>query len=133
MPYFNNRFLGVAASAAGVTLAVQALAFGRQLLIANYFGLGRDFDAYVMVYTIATMLVFGFGAIFDSIAVPHLVRTRDKGGPQVALELARSIFRLSVWLGAGMSLVFLVGVPLLTPIFATGFSQGGRGVLAELW
>lgn len=116
----------------GVTLLVQVLAFLRQLLIAAYFGIGRDFDAYVMVYTMATVMVFTFGAIFDSIAVPHLVRAREKDGPETALALARSIFRLSLWLGGGMSLVFLVAVPLLTPIFASGFSPEERSGLASL-
>jgi putative peptidoglycan lipid II flippase len=132
MGRFENRFLIFAASAAGVTLLVQVLAFLRQLLIAAFFGIGRDFDAYVMVYTMATIMVFTFAAVFDSIAVPHLVRTRENDGPEKALALARSIFRLSLWLGGGMSLVFLIAVPLLAPIFATGFSPDERSGLAKL-
>ena len=128
----KNRFLTVAASAMGVTVLVQVLAFLRQLLIAAYFGVGRDFDAYVMVYTLAMVLVFTFSGIFDSIAVPHLVRTRESDGPETALALARSIFRLSLWLGGAMSLVFLIAVPLLAPIFATGFSPEERSGLGKL-
>jgi len=129
---FKNSFLRVAASAVGVTLLVQVLAFLRQLLIAAYFGVGRDFDGYVMVYTLATVLVFTFAGIFDSIAVPHLVRTRENAGPKAALALARAIFRLSLLLGGAMSLVFLVAVPLLAPIFATGFSPEERAGLTRL-
>ena len=129
---FKNRFLIVAASAMGVSLLVQVLAFLRQLLIAAYFGVGRDFDAYVMVYTVATVVVFTFAGIFDSIAVPHLVRTRESDGPEAAFALARSIIRLSLLLGCGISLVFLIAVPLFAPIFATGFSPEERADLVNL-
>jgi putative peptidoglycan lipid II flippase len=129
---FKNRFLTVAASAVGVSLLVQGLAFLRQLLIAAYFGVGRDFDVYVMVYMVASIMVFTFAGIFDSVAVPNLVRKRESDGPEAALALARSIFRLSLLLGGAMSLVFLIAVPLLAPIFATGFSPEERAGLTKL-
>lgn len=128
----KKRFLTIAASAAGVTLLVQLLALMRQLLTAAYFGVGRDFDGYVMVFTMATVMVFTFAGIFDSIAVPHLVGARENDGLEAALALARSIFRLSLLLGGGISLVFLVAVPLLAPIFATGFSPDERAGLGKL-
>jgi putative peptidoglycan lipid II flippase len=115
-----------------VTLLVQVLAFLRQLLVAAYFGVGRGIDAYVMIYTVATVLVFTFAGIFDSIAVPHLVRTRERDGAEAAFALARSIFRLSLLLGVGMSLVFLIAVPTFAPIFATGFSPEERLGLTQL-
>lgn len=129
---FKNRFVTIAVSAMGVSLLVQVLAFLRQLLIAAYFGIGRDFDAYVMVYTMATVLVFTFGGIFDSVAVPRLVRALERDGAKRAHALARSIFRLSLLLSGGISLTFLVAVPLLAPIFATGFSPDERANLTKL-
>jgi len=129
---FKNRFLTVAVSAAAVSVLVQVLAFLRQLLIAAYFGVARDFDSYVMLYSIAGIVVFAFGSIFDSIAVPHLVRARESKGEEVARELARSIFHLSLWLSGAISLVFLIAVPLLVPVFATGFSQEERSDLVRL-
>ena len=128
----KNRFLTAAASAVGVSLIVQLLAFLRQLLIAAYFGVGRDYDGYVMVYTVANVIVFTFASIFDSIAVPHLVRAREQYGAKTAQLLAASIFRFSLLLGAGMSVVLLIAVPLFAPIFATGFSPQERGDLAKL-
>jgi putative peptidoglycan lipid II flippase len=129
---FKNRFLIAAASAAGVSVLVQVLAFLRQLLIAAYFGVGRNFDIYVTLYSIATIIVFAFGSIFDSIAVSHLVRARDNNGQEAARELARSIFRLSLCLSGAISVIFLIAVPLLAPIFATGFSLEERNDLVRL-
>ena len=128
----KHRLLAVFVSATGVSLVVQALAFFRQLLIAAYFGIGRDFDSYVVVYAVATFAVFTFGAIFDSIAVPHLVRVRDKDGTDAARALAAAIFRISVGLGGIASAIFLVAVPVLTPVIATGFSVPEKKGLAEL-
>lgn len=128
----KNQFLTVAASAVGVSLLVQVLAFWRQILIASYFGVGRDFDSYVTIYALATLLIFIFGNIFDLVAVPHLVRTRENEGHDAALALSRSIFYLSLVLSAGMSVVFLIAVPLVAPIFATGFSLEERSSLAKL-
>lgn len=129
---FKNRFLTGAAIAAAVTVLVQVLAFLRQLLIAAYFGIGRDFDAYVLVFTVATMIVFAFSGIIDSIAVPHLVRTQQNDGPDAAQAFARSIFRLSIWLSGGLSLLFLIATPLLGPILAAGFSSQERAGLGRL-
>ena len=48
-----------------------------------------------MLYSIATIFVFGFGAIFDSIAVPHLVRARENkgenGGRACTLDLSSQL------------------------------------------
>ncbi len=83
----QSRFLTLAASAASVTLIVQGLAFGRQLLVAVYYGVGRGIDSYVLLYTIATIAVFTLAGIFDSIAVPHLVRARERDGDAAAVAL----------------------------------------------
>jgi putative peptidoglycan lipid II flippase len=128
----KHRLLSVFVSATGVSFVVQVVAFLRQLLIAAYFGLGRDFDSYVMVYAVATFTVFTFGMIFDSVAVPHLVRVREKYGLEAARALAASVFRISVALGGVASMLFLIAVPLLASIIATGFSVAERGGLAEL-
>src|SRR5262245_26936822 len=129
---FKRRLLNAFVSAMGVSLVVQALAFLRQLLIAAYFGIGRDIDSYVVVYAVATFAVFTFGAIFDSIAVPYLVRVRDKDGTDAARALATATFRISIGLGAIASVLFLIAVPILTPIIATGFSAPEKKGLADL-
>ena len=132
MRLLKNNFLSVAASAAGVSVLVQALAFLRQVLVAACFGVGRDYDSYVMVYSIATIVVFTFGGIFDSIAVPHLVRARENDGDRAARALAMSIFRFSLCMGLGVSLIFIIAVFVLAPVVATGFSAPERAGLESL-
>lgn len=128
----KNRFLTVMVSAGGVSLAVHALAFLRQVLIAAWFGISRGMDAYVMAYTLATMFVFTFANIFDSIAVPHLVRKYEQEGEEAARALAAAIARASLWLGMGANLLLLTGAYLLAPVIASGFSPEERTQLTRL-
>jgi putative peptidoglycan lipid II flippase len=130
--FFKHRLLGVFISATGVSLVVQVLAFFRQLLIAGAFGLGRDFDTYVVVNSVAMFAVFTFGSIFDSITVPHLVQVREKEGIAASQALARSVFRISIGLGGAASILFVIAVPLLTPLIATGFSPAQKRHLTDL-
>jgi putative peptidoglycan lipid II flippase len=120
---FRSRFLVVAASATGVSIAIQALSFLRQAMIAAFFGIGRDLEFYVMTYAVATYVAFTFGAIFDSVVVSRLVRARESEGTEVARQLATTIFRLSLCMAVAASLLLIVAVPLLAPIIATGFGR----------
>jgi putative peptidoglycan lipid II flippase len=127
----KNRFFGVIVSATGVSLVVQLLAFVRQVLIAAWFGVGRDVDIYVMAYALATFVVFTFAAIFDSIAVPHLVRRREEQGDGAALALAQGIARLSVVIGIGSIALLVIAAFLLAPVIATGFAPAEREALVN--
>jgi putative peptidoglycan lipid II flippase len=128
----RSRFLRVLISAGGVSLVVQAVALVRQLLIAAWFGVSRQIDIYVMAYTLATLVVFTFANIFDSVAVPHLVRLREREGIEAARALAATLVRGSLVLGLAATVLLLVGTFLLTPIIATGFSTDERAELARL-
>ncbi len=117
----KSRFLVVAASATGVSVGVQMLAFVRQAMIAAFFGIGRDLEFFVMTYAVATYVAFTFGAIFDSVVVSRLVSAREKEGMEAARELAAVILRFSLCIAVAASVLLLVLVPLLAPIIATGF------------
>jgi putative peptidoglycan lipid II flippase len=115
-----------------VSALSQALGFLRQLLIAAFFGISRDLDIYLVVFAVANMIVFTFGTIFDSVAVPRLVQLRERDGEEAARALAASVFRLSWLLGGVATLVMLAALPLLAPIVATGFDPAERSDLSHL-
>jgi putative peptidoglycan lipid II flippase len=130
--FFKNRLLSTFVSATGVSLLIQALAFSRQVIIAASFGVTRELDGYVVIYAVATYAVFTFGTVFDWTAVPHLVRVRENEGPDAAFALALSLFRASLALGAVASVLFLILLPLLSPIVATGFAPAEKRNMTEL-
>jgi putative peptidoglycan lipid II flippase len=124
------KFIVSAASAIGVSTAVQALAFFRQILIASYFGVSRELDVYVTAYTLAAMFVFTFANTFDFAVVPRLVQARGEGGEERASALSAAMFRWSLALGIGATALLVALTPLLTPLVATGF---GPAQQAHLW
>jgi putative peptidoglycan lipid II flippase len=130
--YIKDRFLAVIISAVGISLVGHALAFLRQLLVAAFFGISRELDIYLVVFAVATMVVFTFGIIFDSVAVPRLVQLRQSEGDEAFKNLATAIFSLSCGLGVIVNLAMLAAIPLLAPIVATGFDSSERSELMNL-
>ena len=128
----TNRFLSVLISAGGISIIVYALAFLRQVLVAAWFGVSREMDVYVMAYTLATVVVFSFANIFDTVAVPHLVQQHEQEGAEAARALTRKLVRASLWLGVAASVLLLVGTWLFAPIIVTGFSFEERAGLVRL-
>jgi putative peptidoglycan lipid II flippase len=128
----KGRFAAVAASAMGVSAASMWIAFFRQILIATYFGVSRGLDIYFVVYAIASMVALTFGAIFDSVVVPHLVRRRETKSAEASHVLGVWVFRWSFAFGVASAAMMMVVTPLLTPIVATGFAPEERSELRAL-
>ncbi len=129
-PVSERHFLKAMLSASGVGFAAQLIGFVRQVQTAAYFGIGRDLDIYYMAFAIATLLVFTFSMIFDTVSIPHLVRTLEEEGPGPFRSLTGSVFSFSLWASSGLSVLFLALTPLLSHIMAAGFSPEER---ARVW
>lgn len=119
-------------SAGGISVFVHALAFGRQVMLAGFFGVARALDGYVLLYAIATFVVFTIATIFDTVAVPWLVRMRERHDDAAVIGFARRVLRIGFLLGASTSMLFLMATPLLAPVIATGFSPQERAELTAL-
>jgi putative peptidoglycan lipid II flippase len=117
-------------SASGVSIIAQAISFFRQILIAAYFGVTRDLDVYFMTFAIATLLIFTFATIFDSVGIPHLVKALEEKGENTFRKLTGSIFTFSVLTSLGLSLFFIVIIPPIAHIMAAGFSSTEK---REIW
>src|SRR3954471_1914931 len=86
----TTGFFGAIRFAVLLSLAGKAVGYGRQILIAYYFGLARRLDIYYMTYAIATVMTLAFSSLFDQIAVPHLVRTKEQHGAEAFRTLTGS-------------------------------------------
>ena len=52
-----------------------------EILVARHiFGLSRGYDQYLVVYAVASMVVFNTASVFDTVAVFRLVRIREDAG-----------------------------------------------------
>ncbi len=114
------------------TLAVQAVAFLRQLVIASAFGVDRAMDIYVLAVTVASVVGFGIGAIVDSAAVPLLVQRLERGDRDGFRQIATRVFIIGIVLGGAASLTFLAAVPLVAAYVTTGLDPAGKAAMVEL-
>jgi putative peptidoglycan lipid II flippase len=127
---FHHALLSVFSA----SIAVQLIGFARQILIAGYFGVSRGLDIYYVTLSLATMVVFTFGVVFDTLAIPHLVRIRERQGEEAFRKLAGSCFAFSVLFSIVLAAAFVALVPLLARFVTAGFSEAERQeVVAMSW
>lgn len=126
----RHSFLKTMISASGVSMAAQAIGFFRQILTAAYFGVARELDIFFMTYAIATLMVFTFGMIFDTVGIPHLVKALEEKGTEHFRRLTGSIFTFSIWTSLILSLIFVTLTPIVVKFLAAGFSLEER---KEVW
>src|SRR5215471_7459940 len=79
-PRGDASFFRHVISTFGITILQQFFGLGRQILIAAYFGLSREFDGYLLVYALSNIVVFNLAGVFDTVAVSRLAQVRERDG-----------------------------------------------------
>ena len=107
---------------AGMTMISRLLGFVRDVILAQVFGAGAAFDAFVIAFKIPNFMrrLFADGA-FSQAFVPILAEFREKGDQESVQEF---INRIAGTLGLVVLLVvalFEILAPLVIMIFAPGF------------
>ncbi len=128
----KQNFFNAIVSAFGVSVFAQFLGIIRQILIAAYFGISRGLDIYFMTYAMATLAVFALGPIFDTVSVPHLVKTLEEKGHDSFKRLTGSIFSFSVSFAFVLGLIFILIVPIAVKVMAVGFSSEDKKAVLSL-
>ncbi len=116
----------------GGTLAVQTVAFLRQLVIASAFGVDRAMDLYVLVFTVAAAVGFSLGTVMENATVPLLVQRLEKGDRDGFRQIALRVLLIGAALGLAAAAVFLMAVPLVARFVTTGLSAGEQAAMAAL-
>ncbi len=114
------------------TLAVQAVAFIRQLVIASAFGVDRAMDIYVLVFTVASVVGFGLGAVIDSAAVPLLVQRLERGDRAGFRQIATRVLLIGITLGLAAALIFLAVVPVVARFVTVGLGPAEKVAMSNL-
>ena len=116
----------------GITIIQQFVGLARQILIAAYFGLSRGYDQYLVVYAVASMVVFNTASVFDTVAVSRLVRIREDAGGDAFWRSSNRLLLQAMLGGLLFAAGLVVFVHLLMPIIAAGFAADERVSVAEL-
>ena len=129
---WREHFVFHAASAFGVSILQQLIGLLRQILIAGFFGLSRQFDGYIVIYGVVTMTVFNLSGVFDTVVVSRLVNIREGEGEASFWRASNRV----LWQALAAGILFAAGLMLLLflvlPIVAAGFTAAERAFVAQL-
>jgi putative peptidoglycan lipid II flippase len=114
------------------SLAVQGLAFLRQLVVASAFGVDRAMDLYLLVFAVASMVVFGLGAVLENATVPTLVARIEANDQTGFQQIANRLFVLSLALSLAACTAFFIAVPLFARFVATGLSSVEQSTMTDM-
>jgi len=116
------NLLKTAATISGLTLLSRITGLVRETLTAAYFGAGSQTDAFFVAFRLPNLLrrLFAEGA-FSQAFVPVLGKIKAEEGEAQALLLARRCAVLMTAILALVSLVAIIGAPILVWMMSGGF------------
>ena len=119
-----------------LTLASRITGLVRDLLMASMFGVSGLTDAFNVAFRIPNLLrrLFAEGA-FSQAFVPVLARSREAQGEEKTKHLIDAVATALAWVLALVSVLGVVGAPLLVWLLASGLDERSfaAGVLMERW
>lgn len=125
-------FIRHVVSTFGFSIVQQFVGLGRHVLIAAYFGLSRPFDGYLVVYSMASLIVFNLSSVFDTVAVSRLVQIRDGNGEDAFWRNSDRLLLQSLVGGLLFSAGLIAVLYLALPIIAAGFTGDERQAVLDL-
>ncbi len=128
----QTSFIRILAVVFGGTLAVQLIAFLRQLVIAATFGTDRAMDLYLLVFSIASVIGFGLGAVMENATVPLLVSRLEKNDREGFGQIGLRVIVIGIGLGIIAAFLFMLAVPLVARFVTTGLSDTEREMMQTL-
>ena len=127
------NLLRAAARISGLTMLSRISGLARDLLIARYFGAGIEMDAFTVAFRIPNLLrrLFAEGA-FAQAFVPIFSEVKFIEGPERTRVLLAHVASGLFWVLLGVSILGVLGAPLLVAGIATGFRDSPAFDLASL-
>ena len=120
------------ATIGGMTLISRILGFVRDMVLARIFGAGMATDAFFVAFKLPNFFrrLFGEGA-FAPAFVPVLTEYKDREAPSELRELVAAVTGVMLAVLAGVTVLGVLGAPLLVAVFGAGWGdQPGKVALA---
>lgn len=118
------NLLKAAATVSGFTFLSRVTGLVRDTLLARTFGAGDSMDAFFVAFRIPNLLrrLFAEGA-FSQAFVPLLGRIKSEQGDAAAQGVIDAIAVILLWVLVLVSIVGVVGAPVLVWLMASGWAQ----------
>jgi len=127
------NLLRAAVRISGLTMLSRVSGLVRDLLIARYFGAGTEMDAFTVAFRIPNLLrrLFAEGA-FAQAFVPIFAEIKEKEGNERTRAVLSHVASGLFWVLLLVSILGVVGAPVLVACIATGFGDSATFDLASL-
>lgn len=127
------NLLRAAAGISGLTMLSRVTGLLRDLLIARFFGAGLEMDAFTVAFRIPNLLrrLFAEGA-FAQAFVPIFSEVKILQGPERTRALLSHVASALFWVLVTVSILGVLGAPVLVAVIATGFRNSAAFDLASL-
>jgi putative peptidoglycan lipid II flippase len=121
------NLLKALATISGLTMLSRITGLVREILIARAFGASEMTDAFNVAFRIPNLLrrIFGEGA-FSQAFVPTLNEYHGKRGEEQTRALVDAVATVMTWVLMGISLLGVIGAPVVMTVVATGFRSQGE-------
>ena len=118
----SSRIIKSAGQVSGYTFISRIFGLARDVLIANIFGAGAGYDAFLIAFKIPnfTRRLFAEGA-FSQAFIPVLSEVRAKKNKYESLKLAGNLAGCLLLVTGLITLLVIIFAPLVVSIFAPGF------------
>ena len=104
-----------------VSLLPKVALIGRELVVANRFGVGNDVDAYVMALLLPMLTINVMVHAFTSALMPIYIRRREKSDRLEANRLAGQAMGIGLMGLIAIAILIFLARPLEIPVLAASF------------
>jgi putative peptidoglycan lipid II flippase len=118
----TNKIVGATLLLMGVAFASKIIGFIRVQFIGYYFGTSHEADAFIMAFTIPTLLLTISGGAISAALIPMIIRLRNQGETIRLKSLIGSMFSMTTLIMLGVTVVFYLFLEPFTSIYAGGKS-----------
>jgi murein biosynthesis integral membrane protein MurJ len=123
-----NKIIRATCIVMGITIAVKVLGFLEKLILAYFFGTSMEVDAYLIAYSIPFMIFTLVREVIEPAFLPTFMESMKDRDELTGWRLLSIVFNISLILLVVITVIGIVGAPLLISVLAPGF-EGSEKVL----
>jgi putative peptidoglycan lipid II flippase len=129
----NGRIFRAASLLAGLTTAVKLVSFGKEILVARYFGASNALDAFYVAFLLPTFFIGIIANSCNDAFIPTYIAVRDSEGIQASQRLLSSGACLHLLMLAGVSTALALSQRWLLPLLGSGFDPDKAALVKVLF
>ncbi|MEJ2719053.1 MAG: lipid II flippase MurJ, partial [Deltaproteobacteria bacterium] len=130
---FGHKILGAAITVSLGPSLVTLLFFGKELVVASWFGTDDAIEAFLIAFLIPTFVSIVARHSTDLALVPTFIRVREREGPAAAQRLFSQVLTIVLVLLVALAAVLALAAPWLLSVMASGFASAKLALTRSLF